>query len=67
MLDKTPEENQALRVDERLAKAVQIISEQFGGDVKAFVQSIRCKEVQANRKLPGASDHTDRATFREHL
>ena len=40
ILDKSLE-NQAPRVDERLAKVVQIIVEQYDGDVKAFVESTR--------------------------
>ena len=41
MLDKNLEEEQALGVDERLARVARIIVEQYDGDVKAFVESIR--------------------------
>jgi hypothetical protein len=41
MLDKSLEEEQAQRVDERLAGIVRIIVEQYEGDVKAFVESSR--------------------------
>ena len=40
MLDKSLKEEQAPRVDERLARVVRIIFEQYDGDVKAFVESI---------------------------
>ena len=40
MLDKSLEE-EARRVDERLGRVVRIIVEQYDGDVKAFVESIR--------------------------
>ena len=38
MLDKRQE--QSPRVDDRLARVVRIIVEQYDGDVKAFVESI---------------------------
>ena len=41
MLDKGLEEEQASGVDERLARVVRIIVEQYDGDVKAFVESNR--------------------------
>jgi len=41
MLDKNLEEEQALAVDERLARVARIIVEQYDGDVKAFVESMR--------------------------
>jgi hypothetical protein len=41
MLDKRLEQEQAPRVDERLARVVRIIVEQYDGDVKAFVESNR--------------------------
>ena len=44
MLDKNLEEEQALRVDERLARVARIIVEQYDGDVKAFVESIRYRK-----------------------
>ena len=40
MLDKSLEEEQAPSVDERLARVVRIIFEQYDGDVKAFIESI---------------------------
>ena len=40
MLDKSLKEEQAPRVDERLARVVRIIFEQYDGNVKAFVESI---------------------------
>ena len=63
MLDKSLEEEQASRVDERLARVVQIIVEQYQGDVKAFVESIRYRE-EVNRKTQAASDHGDEAVRR---
>jgi len=41
MLDKGLEEKQAPSVDERLARVVRIIVEQYDGDAKAFVESNR--------------------------
>ena len=58
MLDKRQE--QAPRVDERLAKVVRIIVEQYDGDVKAFVEAIRYT-TEVNRKAEAASDHGDEA------
>ena len=49
MLDKRLEEEQASGVDERLARVVRIIVEQYDGDVKAFVESNRYR-IEANRK-----------------
>jgi len=63
MLDKSLEEEQAPRVDERLARVVRIIVEQYHGDVKAFVESIRYS-VEVNRKAQSASDHGDEAVWR---
>ena len=40
MFDESLEEEQAATVDERLARVVRIIVEQYDGDVKAFVESI---------------------------
>ena len=58
MLEKSLEEEQALRVDERLVRVVQIIVEQYDGDVKAFVESIRYR-VEINRKVaPKHGDET---------
>jgi len=60
MLDKSLDEEQAPSVDERLARVVQIIVEQYDGDVKAFVDSNRYR-IEANRKAEAASDHGDEA------
>ena len=40
MLDKSLEEEHAPRVDERLARVLRIIVQQYDGDVKAFAESI---------------------------
>src|SRR5438067_12677104 len=64
MLDKRLEQEQAPRVDERLARDVRIIVEQYDGDVKAFVDSIRYI-TEVNRKAEVASDHIDQAPLRK--
>jgi hypothetical protein len=64
MLDKNLEEEQALGVDERLARVARIIVEQYDGDVKAFVESMRYKK-EVNRKAEAASDDGDEAKFRK--
>ena len=64
MLDKNVEEEQAPRVDERLARVARIIVEQYDGDVKAFVDSNRYR-IEANRKAEAASDHGDEAPLRK--
>jgi hypothetical protein len=64
MLDKSPEEEQAPSVDERLARVVRIIVEQYDGDVKAFVDSNRYR-IEANREAEAASDHGDEAPLRK--
>jgi hypothetical protein len=64
MLDKRLEQEQAPRVDERLARVVRIIVEQYDGDVKAFVDSIRYR-TDVNRKAEVASDHGDEAPLRK--
>ena len=64
MLDKRLEQEQAPRVDERLARVVRIIVEQYDGDVKAFVDSIRYR-TEVNRKAEAASDHGDEAPLRK--
>ena len=61
MLDKSLEEEQARRVDERLARVVRIIVEHYDGDVKAFVDSNRYR-TEVNRKAEAASDHGDGAS-----
>src|SRR5262245_7076113 len=60
MLDKNLEDKRAPGVDERLARVVRIIVEQYDGDVKAFVESNRYK-TEVNRKAEAASDHGDEA------
>ena len=60
MLDKGLEQEQAPGVDERLAKIARIIVEQYDGDVKAFVDSIRYRR-EVNRKAEVASDRGDEA------
>src|SRR5262245_26294315 len=64
MLDKSLEEERAPGVDERLARVVRIIVEQYDGDVKAFVDSIRYR-IEANRKAQAASVHGDEAALRK--
>lgn len=64
MLDKSLEEERAPGVDERLARVVRIIVEQYDGDVKAFVDSIRYR-TEVNRKAEVASDHGDEAPLRK--
>ena len=64
MLDKRLEQEQAPRVDERLARIVRIIVEQYDGDVKAFVESNRYR-IEANRRTEAASDHGDEAALRK--
>ena len=63
MLHKSLEEERAPRVDERLARVVRIIVEQYDGDVKAFVESNRYK-IEVNRKAEAASDDSDDAALR---
>lgn len=62
MLDKRQE--QAPRVDDRLARVVRIIVEQYDGDVKAFIDSIRNK-IEVNRKAEVPSDDSDEAPLRK--
>src|SRR5215471_13850468 len=64
MLDKSLEQEQAQSVDERLARVVRIIVEQYDGDVKAFVESNRYR-IEANRKAEAASEHGDEAALRK--
>jgi hypothetical protein len=64
MLDKSLQEEQATMVDERLARVVQIIVEQYDGDVKAFVESNRYR-TELNRKVEAASDDDDEAALRK--
>ena len=60
MLDKGLEQEQAPGVDERLAKIARIIVEQYDGDVKAFVDSIRYRR-EVNRKAEVALARGDEA------
>ena len=62
MLDKTLEEQQVLMVDERLAMVARIIVEEYDGDVKAFVESIRYR-AEVNRKNEVAPDYDEEAAF----
>src|SRR4030095_16291826 len=64
MVDKNLEEEQALGVDERLARVARIVVEQYDGDVKAFVESMRYR-IEVNRKAEAASDDDDEAAFRK--
>jgi len=64
MLDKSLEEERAPGVDERLARVVRVIVEQYDGDVKAFVESNRYK-IEVNRKAGAASGHGDEAALRK--
>jgi hypothetical protein len=63
MLDKRFEEKQATRVDERLVRVVRIVVEQYDGDVKAFVESIRYR-IEVNQKAEASTDHRDEAALR---
>ena len=65
MLDKSLEEEQAVRVDERLAKVVRVIVEQYDGDVKAFVESTRYL-VELNRKAEVTSGHGEETSAWQH-
>jgi hypothetical protein len=58
MLDRSLREEQVLRVDKRLGRIVRIIVEQYDGDVKAFVESIR---YQVEVKTEAGSDGDDAA------
>src|SRR5262249_43170979 len=64
MLNKSLEEEHAPSVDERLARVVRIIFEQYDGDVKAFVDSNRYR-IEVNRKAEDPSTHGDEATLRK--
>ena len=65
MLDKRLEQEQAPRVDKRLARVVRIIVEQYDGDVKAFVDSIRYRTEMNRKAEAAASDHGDEAPLRK--
>ena len=64
MLNKRLEQEHAPKMDERLARVVQVIVEQYDGDVKAFVDSIRYR-TEVNWKAEAASDHRDEAPLRK--
>ena len=64
MLDKSLEKERAPGVDERLARVVRIIVEQYDGDVEAFVESNRYR-TEVNRKAEVALDHGDEAPLRK--
>ena len=65
MLDQSLElEEQATGVDERLARVVRMIVEQYDGDVTAFVDSIRYR-IEVNRKAEAASNEGDEAALRK--
>lgn len=64
MLDKTLEREQAPRADERLARVIRIIVDEYDRDVKAFVDSMRYK-TEVNRKTEAAWDHGDEAPLRK--
>ena len=64
MLNKSVEEELPTSVDQRLARVVRIIVEQYDGDVKAFVDSNRYR-IDVNRKAEAASDHGDEAPLRK--
>jgi hypothetical protein len=62
MLDPSFDEQQTVTVDQRLARVVQIITEQYDGDVKAFVESIR---YRTEKKSKAASDVGHEAALRK--
>ena len=64
MFDNSLEEKLASRVDERLARVVRIIVDQYDGDVKAFVESIRYR-VEVDRKAEAASERRDEAVLQQ--
>ena len=64
MLDTRLEQEEAPKVDKRLARVARIIVEQYDGDVKAFVDSIRYK-TEVNRKAEGASNDGDEELLRK--
>ena len=59
MLERLEQEH-APSVDERLAKVARIVVEQYDGDVKAFVDSMRYR-TELNRKGKAVSHHGDEA------
>jgi hypothetical protein len=64
MFDKSLEEKQASSVDERLARVVRIIVDQYDGDVRAFVESIRYR-VEVDQKAEAASHRGDEAALQK--
>jgi hypothetical protein len=61
MLNRSLEAEQAPAVDERLAKVVRVIVEQYDGDVKAFVESNRYR-IEVNRKAEAPSQQCPSTT-----
>ena len=59
MLAKSLEEEEDLRVDKRLVTVVRIIVEQYHGDVRAFVESIRYKVEVNQRAAETLSENED--------
>ena len=59
MLNKRLEQEHAPKMDERLARVVRVIVEQYDGDVKAFVDSIRYR-TEVNPKPQAASEASSR-------
>ena len=55
MLARSFREEQTPRVDDRLVRVVRIIVEQYNGDVRAFVESGRCRVevIQKAEAMPG--------------
>jgi hypothetical protein len=54
MIDKCLKEEQVPGVDERLVRVVRIIVEQYDGDVRAFIESIRLRlHVMRRAEGPG--------------
>ena len=66
MLDSRLKEEQVLRVDERLVRVVRIIVEQYDGDVRAFVVSVRCN-VAVIRWDEACSNNRGEAAWRQHF
>ncbi len=57
MIDKCLKEEQVPGVDERLVRVVRIIVEQYDGDVRAFIESIR-RRLDVIRGTEGAGQTT---------
>jgi hypothetical protein len=65
MLDRYLDEEQVLRVDERLVRVVRIIVEQYDGDVRAFVESVRCS-LAVIRRDESKSNNQGETAWRQH-